>query len=66
MRFRTVAEAMDALGLTDTEVAAEMGCDRSWITQLRLGRRLRSLVLPLKIARRLNVPIEYLADDSAA
>lgn len=66
LQFKSVAEAMDALGLTDAEVAAEMGCDRTWITKLRNGTKLACLARPLKIAKRLNVPIELLSDINAA
>ena len=66
LQFKSVAEAMSALGLTDAEVAHEIGCDRTWITKLRRGQKLACLARPLKIAKRLNVPIEYFSDTDAA
>lgn len=66
LQFRSVAEAMDALGLTDAEVAQDCGVDRTWITKLRRGQKLACLARPLKIAKRLNMRIEYLSDDNAA
>lgn len=65
-KFKTVAEAMKALQLTDQAVADDVGCDRSWITKVRRGGKVASLRLPLKIARRLSVPVESLSDADAA
>jgi transcriptional regulator with XRE-family HTH domain len=65
-KFKTVAEAMAALQLTDQAVADSVGCDRSWITKVRRGEKIASLRLPIKIARRLSVPVESLADADAA
>jgi transcriptional regulator with XRE-family HTH domain len=65
-KFKTVAEAMAALGLTDQAVADDVQCDRSWITKVRRGEKVASLRLPIKIARRLSVPVESLSDVDAA
>lgn len=65
-QFRTVAEAMLALGYTDQKAADIIGCDRTWITRVRRGKKLRALTTPLRIARALNVPIEALAEPDAA
>ena len=65
-QFKTVAEAMLALGYTDQRLADEVGCDRTWITRIRQGRKLPTLRHPIRIARALNVPIEALADKDAA
>ncbi len=64
--FRTVAEAMRELGYTDQQLADEVRCDRTWITRVRGGRALKTLRVPLRIARVLNVPIEALAGKDAA
>ena len=64
--YKTVAEAMLALGYTDEKAAQAAGCDRTWITRLRRGMKLKALRTPLRISRALNVPIEALADDTAA
>lgn len=65
-KYKTVAEAMSALNLTDQAVADAVGCDRSWITKVRRGEKIASLRLPIKIARRLMVPVESLSDLDAA
>lgn len=65
-KYKTVAEAMKALGLTDQKLADAVGCDRTWITRIRGGEKLSSLRTPIRICRALNVPIEALADQDAA
>lgn len=65
-QFKTVAEAMKAMGFTDQKLADAVGCDRTWITRVRQGMKLKTLTTPIKIARVLNVPIEVLSDQSAA
>lgn len=65
-KYKTVAEAMAALHLTDQAVADSVGCDRSWITKVRRGEKVASLRLPIRIAKRLSVPVESLADADAA
>lgn len=65
-QFRSVAEAMGELGLTDQKLADAVGCDRTWITRIRRGRALKTLRNPIRIARLLNVPIEALAGKDAA
>jgi transcriptional regulator with XRE-family HTH domain len=65
-KYKTVAEAMKALALTDQSVADSVGCDRSWITKVRRGEKVASLRLPIKIARHLKVPVESLGDVDAA
>lgn len=49
------------MGLTDQQVADEVGCDRTWILRIRGGWKLESLRVPVRICRFLNVPIEALA-----
>lgn len=65
-QFRTVAEAMRALGYTDQRLADEVKCDRTWITRVRRGMKLKTLRTPIRISRALGVPIEALADKDAA
>lgn len=65
-QFKTVAEAMRALGYTDQKLADEVECDRTWITRVRQGRALKTLRTPIRISRVLNVPIEALAGKDAA
>lgn len=62
----TVADAMKALGYTDQSLADEVQCDRTWITRVRQGRKLKTLTTPIRIARALNVPIEALSELDAA
>lgn len=66
VKFKTVAEAMTKLGYTDQKAAELAQCDRTWITRIRRGKKLRALNTPLRIARTLMVPIEALADTDAA
>lgn len=65
-QFTTVAQAMKELGFTDQKLADAVGCDRTWITRMRQGMKLKTLRTPLRISRVLNVPIEALADKDAA
>jgi len=65
-QYKTVAEALRALGLTHEKAAAEVGCDRTWITRLRGGMKLKTLGTPIRISRVLGVPIEALADRDVA
>lgn len=65
-QFKTVAEAMKALGFTDQKLADAVECDRTWITRVRRGMKLKTLTTPIRIAKVLNVPIEALADKNAA
>lgn len=60
-RYRTVAEAMQAKGLTDVQVARLVGCHPSWVCRLRHGRGNRRLALPARLARVLEIPLESLA-----
>lgn len=63
---KIVAAAMRELGYTDQKLADEVRCDRTWITRVRQGRALKTLRVPLAIAKALNVPIEALAGKDAA
>lgn len=65
-QYKTVAEAMAALGYTDQKAADIARVDRTWITRLRRGMKLKALNTPLRIAKALRVPVEALADTDAA
>jgi transcriptional regulator with XRE-family HTH domain len=65
-QFKTVAEALAGMGLTHQEAAELAKVDRTWITRLSHGMKLKALNTPLRIAKALNVPIEALADQDAA
>lgn len=65
-QFNSVAEFMESTGLSDTELAKLLDVDRSEAVRLRQGRKFRSLVKPLKVARVCRVPIEKLAPPTAA
>ncbi len=65
-KYKTVAEAMSALGLTDQAVADDTGYSRSRITRLRGGEKIATLTLPARLCKRLGVPLESLADADAA
>ena len=65
-QFNSVAEFMNASGLSDGDLAKLLDVDRSEAVRLRQGRRFRSLVKPLKVSRTCRVPIEKLAPETAA
>lgn len=65
-KFKSLAEAMHALNLTDQQAADIVGLDRSRITRLRQDGKMECLRMPFKIARTFNVPIEnFLPKDAA-
>lgn len=65
-KYKTVAEFADAKNLRDWQLAELLGCDRSQATKLRRGKKYRSLVEPLKVAKLCSIPIEALAPSEAA
>jgi transcriptional regulator with XRE-family HTH domain len=65
-QFKTVADAMRELGYTDQKLADAVQCDRTWVTRLRRGMKLKTLRTPIRISKLLNVPVEALADKDAA
>lgn len=65
-QFNSVAEFMNKTGLSDADLAKLLDVDRSEAVRLRQGRKFRSLVKPLKVARVCRVPIEKLAPPNAA
>lgn len=64
--FKSIAEFAAARDMRDHELAAFLRVDRSQATKLRRGKKYRSLIEPLRIARACGVPIEALAPKSAA
>lgn len=65
-QFKTLAEAMAAMGHTDQQAADILGMDRTRVTRLRGGEKFASLRKPLLISKTYNVPIENLVADDAA
>lgn len=65
-RFNSVAEFMEATGMNDAELAEYLDVDRTEACRLRQGRTYRSLIKPLKIAKKCKMPIERLAPSNAA
>lgn len=65
-KFKSVAEACSALRLTDQAAADLIGMDRSRMTRIKGGEKFKCLIVPLRIAKKLGVPIENLAPADAA
>lgn len=65
-RYKSVAEFAAKKNLRDWQLAALLGVDRSQATKLRRGKKYRSLVEPLKVAKVCGIPIEALAPSEAA
>lgn len=65
-KYPTVAAACAALKLTDQAAADLVGMDRTRMTRIRGGERFKCLTVPLRIAKKLGVPIENLAPADAA
>ena len=65
-KFKSVAEFADKQNLRDWQLAELLGVDRSQATKLRNGKKYRSLVEPLKVAKLCGIPIEALAPSEAA
>lgn len=66
-QFSSVAEFADAKGLKTYELALLLGVHTSQASKLRTGKKkYRSLLEPLRIAKRCNMPVENLAPKTAA
>lgn len=65
-RYKSVAEFAEKKNLRDWQLAELLGVDRSQATKLRRGKKYRSLVEPLKVAKVCGIPIEALAPSEAA
>jgi transcriptional regulator with XRE-family HTH domain len=60
-----LSEAIRASGRTDEAVANAVGCSRSMLTKIKLGRAVPSLGLAVAIARETGVPVEALLPEAA-
>lgn len=65
-KYSSVAEACAALNLTDQAAADLVGMDRSRMTRIRGGEKFKCLTVPMRISKKLRVPIEHLAPADAA
>jgi len=65
-KFASVAEACEALKLTDQAAADLVEMDRSRMTRIRGGEKFKCLTVPLRISKKLGVPIENLAPSEGA
>lgn len=65
-KFKSVADFAEQKNLRDWQLAELLGVDRSQATKLRRGKKYRSLIEPLKVARVCGIPIEALAPSEAA
>ena len=59
-----ISEKMEALGLTDAALAAKVGCERSMVTKIKLGKATPSLPLALKLSTELGLPPATFAPES--
>lgn len=55
-----LSDLMRASGKTDEDVASVVGCSRSMMTKVRLGRAVPSLGLAIAISRETGVAVEAL------
>lgn len=65
-KYKSVAEFAEKKNLRDWQLAELLEVDRSQATKLRRGKKYRSLMEPLKVAKRCSIPIEALAPSEAA
>ena len=65
-QYKSVAEFASAKNLRDWQLAELLGVDRSQATKLRRGKKYRSLIEPMKVAKRCRIPIEALLPSEAA
>jgi len=56
-----ISNAIKAKGLSDAQVAAMVGCERSMVTKIKLGKATPSLPLALKLADALELPVANFA-----
>lgn len=54
----TLQKYMADKKLTDAALAGRIGCDRSYITQIRNGKRRPSLEMALKLKKATGLPVE--------
>lgn len=53
-----IAQKMEAIGTNDAALAEHVGCDRSMVTRIRLGKVQPSLSLAVKLAAALDLPAD--------
>ena len=53
-----ISTKMEALGITDAALAARVGCERSMVTKIKLGKATPSLQLAVKLGAELGLPAE--------
>jgi putative transcriptional regulator len=58
-----VREQREALGLSQGELAAELGVSRQTVNSIEVGRYIPSLPLALKLARFFKTTVEEMFDD---
>ena len=61
-----ISSKMEALHLTDAKLAADVGCERSMITKLKLGKATASLPLAIKLSKALDLPPDTFVRTEAA
>jgi len=58
-----VREKREALGLSQGDLAAQLGVSRQTVNSIEVGRYVPSLPLALKLARFFNTTVEEMFDD---
>ena len=53
-----ISQKMEALGLTDAALAAKVGCERSMVTKIKLGKATPSLPLAIRLSDALGLPAD--------
>ena len=61
-----ISSKMEALNLTDAKLAADVGCERSMITKLKLGKATASLPLAIRLSKALDLPPDTFVKSEAA
>ena len=61
-----ISERMEALDLTDAALAASVGCERSMVTKIKLGKATPSLQLAARLGAALALPAEAFLLPTAA
>jgi DNA-binding XRE family transcriptional regulator len=63
-----ISERMEALGISDAELARRVGLERSMVTKIKLGKASPSLKRAIKLAKELDMPADafFFPKDSAA
>jgi transcriptional regulator with XRE-family HTH domain len=53
-----ISERMEALGISDAELARRVGLERSMVTKIKLGKASPSLKRAIKLAKELDMPAD--------